>query len=173
MTKVRIKQHIQSFKDAAASIDRDTADQLGYKLAKDLKVTLSNEDGDSQRQESSKVRFPVRTGIPSQNHAFVGRDDILKDIRATFQQPSSGPACCVVHGLGGVGKTETALEFTYVHRNDYDAVFWLPAERVPDLETVYAQIAITLGLSDNIEQDDQKKMNVVKVCQWLEQTSMS
>ncbi|KAL9036049.1 MAG: hypothetical protein Q9180_004523 [Flavoplaca navasiana] len=171
LTKARMEKHHQSFNDEVASIDRGDASQLGYELARDLKISSSSEDRGTHSSESSRVRFPVRTGIPSKNHSFVGREDVLSGMHDIFRDPSPAPACCVVHGLGGVGKTETALEFTYIYRSDYDAVFWLPAERVPDLENEFAQIAITLGLSDDTRQDDQRNKNVVKARQWLEQTN--
>lgn len=94
-------------------------------------------------------------------------------MNTNLQRASCGPACCVLHGMGGVGKTETALEFTYVHRKDYDAFFWLPADRGPALEAGFAQIAVNLGLGVYDEHGDYQKANAVIAPKWLEQTSKS
>ena len=75
--------------------------------------------------------------------------------------------------MGGVGKTETALEFTYVYRKDYDVFFWLPADRGPALEAGFAQIAVNLGLDVYDEHGDYQKANAVIARKWLEQTSKS
>ncbi|MBO0797098.1 MAG: hypothetical protein J2P36_39975 [Ktedonobacteraceae bacterium] len=33
-----------------------------------------------------------------------------------------------LHGLGGIGKTQVALEYAYRHALDYRAIFWIEAE---------------------------------------------
>ena len=47
---------------------------------------------------------------------------------------------------GGVGKTQTVLEYAHQYRGDYDAVFWISAASELELRTEYAQIAARLGL---------------------------
>jgi len=34
----------------------------------------------------------------------------------------------VIYGLGGVGKTQLAIEYSYQHRNDFDIIHWLRAD---------------------------------------------
>jgi Holliday junction resolvasome RuvABC ATP-dependent DNA helicase subunit len=53
---------------------------------------------------------------PSLVRNFVGREDILEKMRQTHieaRSPDPGlPAITVLMGLGGSGKTQTALKFT-------------------------------------------------------------
>lgn len=118
------------------------------------------------------------------NYAFTGRDDELSDVHGKLLPgdlsgpqdlgaPTGGPICCILHGLGGTGKTQTALEFTYRYRQEYDAMFWLPAERDPELAASFAMIALKLGLvEDDGKSEAGGKQNQVKAIQeardWLQ-----
>ncbi len=57
------------------------------------------------------VQRPARSTIPSlRNRPFVGREDILADMRACLGDPRND-AVIVLHGPAGVGKSEVALEY--------------------------------------------------------------
>jgi hypothetical protein len=64
------------------------------------------------------------------------------------------PLCIL--GLGGIGKTEIALEWVYRHRQYYQAVFWVNAETRLKLAESYSKYANTLGLvgGEDDRQDD-------------------
>jgi tetratricopeptide (TPR) repeat protein len=55
-----------------------------------------------------------------------------------------------VVGLGGVGKTQIALEFAYrtIHRNPSCAIFWVPAVSLSTFEHAYMEIAKLLGIAE-------------------------
>jgi hypothetical protein len=58
---------------------------------------------------------------------FVGRDEQLQQIEQMLQPSStkkSGRKVFVVHGPGGMGKTQIAAKYARDHRNDYSAIFW-------------------------------------------------
>ena len=46
----------------------------------------------------------------------------------------------VLHGLGGIGKTQIALEYSYRHRNKFDIVYWLRADNYNTLLTSYFEL---------------------------------
>ncbi|XMA10379.1 hypothetical protein WAI453_003170 [Rhynchosporium graminicola] len=38
------------------------------------------------------------------------------------------PSSCVLHGIGGVGKTQVALQYLYRPEDDYEYIFWVNSE---------------------------------------------
>ena len=61
-----------------------------------------------------------------------------------------------ITGLGGIGKTQTALAYAYRHLADYDLVWWLRAETPATLAADYATLAGPLGLDPDTA--DQAKL---------------
>jgi hypothetical protein len=62
---------------------------------------------------------------------FTGRDSLLEQLFANF---TSGTASVqALTGLGGLGKTQTAVAYAYRYRKQYQTVLWLRAETEGDL----------------------------------------
>jgi len=74
------------------------------------------------------------------NLNFTGRDQMLRDLHSA--------ALTAISGLGGVGKTQLALEYAYRYASEYDRVFWLRAEEPTTLAFEYAHIAARLKLPE-------------------------
>jgi tetratricopeptide (TPR) repeat protein len=70
------------------------------------------------------------------NPFFTGREDILVEIRAALL--SSGRAA--FSGLGGIGKTQTAVEYAYRHKDDYSHILWVKADSKESLTLDFAQL---------------------------------
>jgi hypothetical protein len=90
-----------------------------------------------------------KTNIRIQRNAkFTGRDATLAFLHSTLEPsfdglPDQRSHCSVlVHAIGGMGKTETTLEYTYRYRRWYSCIFWLRAEsRTVLLESFLEAIA--------------------------------
>jgi hypothetical protein len=54
-------------------------------------------------------------------------------------------------GLGGIGKTQLALEYAHRFTADYDLIWWVPAERTEDISNSLADLAhgMNLQVGDN------------------------
>jgi hypothetical protein len=72
-------------------------------------------------------------------------------------------------GLGGIGKTQIALEYAYRHRDDYQAVFWLKADTRENLLTDFLALAALLNLPERHAQD--QGVTVAAVQRWLREQS--
>lgn len=72
----------------------------------------------------------------------------------------------VLSGLGGVGKTQTALEYAYRYRAEYRDVFWVDAETGLELRSSFRRIAHELGLPELNEDEADGTIRLVR--HWLE-----
>jgi hypothetical protein len=109
--------------------------------------------------------LPPVWNVPLQRlQNFYERGGLLEGLRASLD---SGAARGVaVHGRGGVGKTQIAVEYAYRHAADYELVWWVRAEESASLAADYAGLYRKLGLAP-ADTNDQSYMNKT-VRQWLE-----
>ena len=83
------------------------------------------------------------------NEYFVGRKKFLKQILDRFNDATPRPyhRRIALFGMGGVGKTQTALEFVYTNRASYNRIYWITAVDQASLLSGYQKIAKTTGLN--------------------------
>src|ERR1044071_7792504 len=60
----------------------------------------------------------------SRNRNFTGREEILSDLQAALSSGKATALTQAIHGLGGVGKTQLAVEYAYRHGSNYSLVWW-------------------------------------------------
>jgi tetratricopeptide (TPR) repeat protein len=78
------------------------------------------------REESCSIPF-------EQNHYFVGRNKELDDVHQEFPRAVEDYHRIAIYGLGGVGKTQFAVEYFYRFRESYTNSFWVNATDRPSL----------------------------------------
>jgi tetratricopeptide (TPR) repeat protein/transcriptional regulator with XRE-family HTH domain len=103
------------------------------------------------------------------NPFFTGRTDLLKTLHDRLNQNRSTALTQsqALIGLGGIGKTQTALEYAYRYRDAYADVFWV---RAAGRETLIADFVALAHLLDLPGRDVSDQMLVVAaVKRWLEQ----
>jgi hypothetical protein len=71
---------------------------------------------------------------------FVGRSEELDAIHKELEHDGCRKTA-VVHGLGGMGKTQLALAYAQRHKEEYSAVFWVNSKDVDTLKQGYAAAA--------------------------------
>lgn len=105
-----------------------------------------------QLLEASLLAATPRWNIPYQhNPFFVGRRMILQQIHTLLseKQNVASNRSCVLHGPGGFGKTQTAIEYAYRYALEYAAVFWINTETEEELLESFVAMSKTLKLSMN------------------------
>jgi Tfp pilus assembly protein PilF len=128
-------------------------------------IRLVIEDFPLLTASAPKAALPPVWNIPyPQNIFFTGRDEILSRLHTQLQaghitalsQPQA------VSGLGGIGKTQIAIEYVYRYYRDYEAVLWAYAESEETLISSYSAIATHLHLPEREAQDQNITVQAVK-----------
>ncbi|HLG77519.1 MAG TPA: tetratricopeptide repeat protein, partial [Ktedonobacteraceae bacterium] len=109
---------------------------------------------------------PIRHIPYARNLHFTGRDAVLATLRQVLVPGAEVTAPTrAISGLGGVGKTQVALEYAHRYADAYTAVLWVQADSPENLTTEYLRLATdTLGLSEQPEAARQ----VEAVKRWLQ-----
>lgn len=92
------------------------------------------------------------------NPFFTGREELLRHLHEMLHQEHTMALTqsLAISGLGGIGKTQVALEYAYRYGQEYRYVFWASAATRETLLTDFAAIADHLQLPERYEQDQTK-----------------
>ncbi|KAF2837026.1 FabD/lysophospholipase-like protein [Patellaria atrata CBS 101060] len=105
----------------------------------------------------ARVRVVQKVQIrakPKPSPIFTGRKTVLGTMDNFFVPRTGGSFPrreFLLYGLGGAGKTQTALQFAQVYGERFERVFWIDASSTATTEQSYKEIGIENGLGDTIE----------------------
>ncbi|KAK7912297.1 hypothetical protein PG985_014778, partial [Apiospora marii] len=77
--------------------------------------------------------------VPETQH-FVAREGELAEIRSSLSSDGSRRVI-VLHGLGGIGKTQIAITYAKRYRDEYSAVFWLNIKDEASIQQSFIKVA--------------------------------
>jgi tetratricopeptide (TPR) repeat protein len=100
-------------------------------------------------------RGPLVANLPPRNSMFTGRQDLLERLHANLRPRQAAAVVQQAHalyGLGGVGKTQLALEYAHRHASDYDLIWRIVAEQPAAIPGQLAALARRLGIPEAAEQ---------------------
>lgn len=93
---------------------------------------------------------------------FFGRGELLASVRLQLARRGRS----ALSGLGGVGKTQTALEYAKRYGEEYPSgVFWVNAESSSTLTTGFVQVAKALALPEAADDDHERLVRAA--LEWL------
>ncbi|MFW6689451.1 FxSxx-COOH system tetratricopeptide repeat protein [Streptomyces sp. MAR4 CNX-425] len=121
-------------------------------------VSAAGEGAPSMSTTSQRTLDTERAGrpriwgnLPPRNQNFTGRDELLALLEQRLQEGTTTVLPEAIHGMGGVGKTQLAIEYAYRHQDEYDIVWWIPSERPGQIGQSLVELAKRLGLETTSE----------------------
>ena len=117
-----------------------------------------------QLRRAESLRFPGHgpevSNLPPRNPTFTGRDGLLSRLHQRLTARGArtdGPVAVLagaLYGLGGVGKSQLALEYAHRYGADYDLIWWIPSENPLTIPVMLARLARRLGLALQGDQEE-------------------
>jgi hypothetical protein len=123
------------------------------------------------KREDFSVTFSL-SDISDVEH-FVARKDELSKIHKTLKGDGSRRVV-VLHGLGGIGKTQLSIAYAKRHKDNYSAIFWLNIKDEDSLKQSFARLAKQISREhpsaipvNNLETNQNLDEVVESVKSWL------
>jgi tetratricopeptide (TPR) repeat protein len=162
----RWKNRDEAFLNVAKGIRR-VVKELTSPTTSATKAASSLTSSSTPQQETLKIPAPYWNVPYKRNPFFTGREEILDQLYETFRERKGKAAKLpqALSGLGGVGKTQTAVEFAYRYRYEYEAVLWVRAESPDTLASDYITSAEILKLTERNMKDQRQIIDALK--DWL------
>jgi hypothetical protein len=120
-----------------------------------------------ERLPQSMRARPCHLPYRSLGEMFIGREPFLRDLRERFDKARRQQRWPnqTIHGLGGVGKTRTAVEYAWRHADDYSALLFVSGDSPERLHSSLAGLSGALQLNLDEKATDPQRIQAVHA--WL------
>ncbi|KAH8746500.1 hypothetical protein F5883DRAFT_254049 [Diaporthe sp. PMI_573] len=84
-------------------------------------------------------------------HTYTERTELSGELEQKLQithENANVPHAVSIHGLGGTGKSQLALDYAENHRDKYNPILWIDATNEEDIRSSFKQCAMELGLPE-------------------------
>lgn len=140
------------------------AEELGFF---DEEVEDSRAHLPSRPLSEPEQSYPPIWNVPPHTPFFTGRENILQQLHDTLTTGKTTVLTEALSGLGGIGKTLTAIEYAFRNRREYTAVLWVQAEKPEELVSGFLELAHMLNLPEKKLKDPQRVIDAVK--RWMQE----
>ena len=161
-TITNLREHSRNIDQEVETIrlNREEKSAETLEALKQLQIATSYDD----------VALPCHAIPYGLNPRFYEREAELAKLHETLDPQEEGPLLKVtgVHGLGGVGKTQLALNFANTSLETFDVILWVPAETQIKMTQALSSFAKKIGL--NLSKEDETDDNAQaaqRVKDWL------
>lgn len=169
ITQKQLAQLLETHANTISSWELGTYLPQTRGLVLELARHLGLDDQETrQLLEASLTALSSYWHLPSpRNPFFTGREYMLDALHQglSTNQASATTRSYVLHGLGGIGKTQIAVEYAYRYAQEYTAVFWIGAETAESIASSFLSIATLLRLPEHKESDHTRIAAAVR--HWL------
>ncbi len=131
-----------------------------------LEAQIASNAQKSAHHNTPPPLLPVWNIPYTRNPFFTNREQTLKQLYSTLQTSTFPAMARALSGMSGVGKTQTAVEYAYRHREDYQHVLWISSDTYETLLTDVASLTELLNLPGQKTQDQHAVVNALK--NWLQ-----
>ncbi len=155
-------QKLSSIVESEADAARMRVDAVRNTEILELMQTLK----DSKIHDERIPCYCIPFGI---NERFYNREDALQAVREALD-PRPGqatPRSLALYGMGGVGKTQIALQYANSSRGTFDAILWISADNTIRMAQSFLEVAQRLGLIADNEEAQDAVAAMLKVKSWM------
>jgi serine/threonine protein kinase len=99
------------------------------------------------------------------NTFFTGRKQILDQLHDAFHSGRIATQAQAISGLGGIGKTQIAIEYAHRYHHEYQVILWIRGDTKEKMSSDVASLALLLNLKEHYEQEQQAVPGAVQ--SWL------
>ncbi|GAP84174.1 putative NB-ARC and TPR domain protein [Rosellinia necatrix] len=168
-TNMRIKR-ISSVIESEADLARMRLNENKYKEVLELMDNLST------RRVTDNKRAKYQHIPLLQNNRFSGRSTYMNKIERALdptENHAPSPRSMALFGMGGVGKTQLALEYAHRSAEKYDVVLWILADSSITIGQSFREVAQGLQLCQTQDEVQDSAAAIWKVKNWLNLTNSS
>jgi tetratricopeptide (TPR) repeat protein/DNA-binding XRE family transcriptional regulator len=117
---------------------------------------------------TSSLSLPIWHVPYRRNPFFTGREEVLMHLYNGLRSDRTPNLTRIqaISGLGGIGKTQVAIEYAYRYRDHYQAIFWINVSTRDALSADFVTLAALLDLPQQHEEDQDIVVRAVK--RWLD-----
>ncbi|KAL9598143.1 MAG: hypothetical protein Q9219_004699 [cf. Caloplaca sp. 3 TL-2023] len=138
-------------------------------------IRVDRPRGPDPKPKIEEFKVPLQLkGLPVTGH-FISRNTVIEDIeRSILPTISDRRKVHVLHGLGGIGKTQLAIEYSRKHQNTYDSIIWVNGGSRDTVVQSLATFASSAGIAGDptstagtAQQAQDTKAKADAVLKWL------
>ena len=157
--ELELRQDVSEERNASLEKTQSDLERTMASVKDEVEVLQSKSDDSESRVEKLEsllhhCHLNVSTDTvdpflaPSRNSCFCGRENELNTIAAHLEGDSNSCVHTAICGLGGVGKTSLAVEFSWRHKNKYPGgIFWISGENSRVFQSSVREMALEMQIT--------------------------